>query len=177
MHDRPAILAAAVGVAQELGLARLTYRLTGERLGIPARTVVYYFPTKAELVAAVLDEVAHILRDAMDAAVGAGPLNPREAFSGLWTALATPGVDPAFRLYIELVGLAVARQSPYDELIPPIYRMWVNWLAARMDGPVEHRHTAAAATFAQVDGLLLVRHLGASDLADLTARRLSGPPS
>lgn len=173
VHDRDAIRDAAVRVAQEVGLAAVTYRLVGEALGIPARTVVYYFPTKSELIGGVLEAVERALRSAMEAALGGGPVDPPQAFASLWNSLATPAMDPVFRLYIELVGLAVARQSPYDELIPPIYHMWIDWLAERIDAPLEDRRAIAAATFAQVDGLLLVRHLGAADLASLTARHLS----
>lgn len=172
IHSREAILAAALEVAQEVGLAEVTYRLVGKRCGIPDRTVVYYFPTKNDLLIAVLEAVERKVREPMLELVGDRDLTVGQAVSGMWTALATAEVDPLFRIYIELFGLAAARRPPYDELIARVNRYWVDWLEQRMAGPVDQRRTAAAAVFAQVDGLLLFRHLNSPELADRAARFL-----
>lgn len=169
IHSGEGILAAAVAAAQEVGLAKLTYRLVGDRLGISNRTVVYYFPTKTDLLVAVLETVADKVGTAMATALDDGPLSPEQAFAGMWRALATEAIDPFFRLYAELVGLAAARQAPYDDLMFRIYHQWIDWLEPRMAGPVVHRRAAAAAAYAQVDGLLLVRYIGAPELADQAA--------
>ena len=52
-HSEAEILQAATEVALEAGMVGLTFGAVGQRLGISDRTVVYYFPTKPDLVMAV----------------------------------------------------------------------------------------------------------------------------
>jgi AcrR family transcriptional regulator len=173
VHSGETILAAAIQVVHDVGLADLTYRLVGERLDLPTRTVVYYFPTKTDLLVAVLDAVARKLRETMSDALGDELLSPEQARDRIWACLATADIDPFFRVYIELAGSAAARRQPYVELLPTIYHQWVDWLAEHLDVPAEHRHAAAAAAFAHVDGLLIVRALGARALADAAANYMT----
>lgn len=162
-------------VVQEVGLADLTYRLVGERLNIADRTVVYYFPTKRELLDAVLEVVEHKVGDAMLAQLGEGPLTVEQAVVGMWRALATPEIDSIFRVYIELFGLAAARRSPYDEVMSRVGHKWLDWLAQRMMGSLDERRAGSAATFAQVDGMLLLRHVVSPKSADMAASLLVSP--
>nr|NIR60097.1 helix-turn-helix transcriptional regulator [Gammaproteobacteria bacterium] len=53
-HDKQEILEGALAAALEEGLSRLSFGRLAKRLGIHDRIVVYYFPTKHELVSAVL---------------------------------------------------------------------------------------------------------------------------
>ena len=160
VHSPERILSAAVAVVQQVGLAELTYKRVGEHLGIADRTVVYYFPTKADLVLAVLVVVAEKVGDAMAALLDERDLTPGQAMAAIWQSLANDELDPYFRVYIELLGLAIARRAPYEELHTRNYQQWVAWLEPRMAGPVGQRRAAAIAAFAQVDGLLILRHLG-----------------
>ena len=153
-------MSAAVEVVQRVGLAELTYKRVGEHLGIADRTVVYYFPTKTDLVLAVLGVVAQRVGDAMAAILEERDLTPGQAMTAIWRSLASEELDPYFRVYIELLGLAIARRAPYEELHTRNYQQWVAWLEPRMAGPVAQRRAAAIAAFAQVDGLLILRHLG-----------------
>jgi AcrR family transcriptional regulator len=51
-HDKAQLLAAAVDTALDTGIGGLTFGAVARRAEVPDRTVVYYFPTKPELVAA-----------------------------------------------------------------------------------------------------------------------------
>ena len=175
VHSREEILDAALGLVQDHGLTGATYRGVGQRLGIADRTVVYYFPTKKELLAAILEVVAGKVRAAMVHKLDDGPLTPDSAVTGIWTSLATPAMDPVFRVYIELFGLAAARKTPYVELLDQLSEQWISWLAQRLDLPAEQRQAAAAAAFAQADGLLLLRHLHSHDVANRAASFLGHP--
>ena len=53
-HSEAEILEAATAVALEAGMAGLTFSAVGARLGISDRTVVYYFPSKPDLVMSCL---------------------------------------------------------------------------------------------------------------------------
>jgi AcrR family transcriptional regulator len=178
IHSRETILTAAVHVVRQVGLTRLTYRLVGRQLGIPDRTVVYYFATKRDLVLAVLEVVREKVDQAMRASLDGHGLTVDQALAGMWRALATDELGPYFGIYIELLGLAVARVSPYEELAPRIYQYWIDWLEPRMTGPAGQRRAAAIAAYAQVDGLLIARHQGHPHAADLGAEYLiSHPPA
>jgi AcrR family transcriptional regulator len=52
-HSEGDILAAAIAVAKQVGMAGLTFKAVGEHLGISDRTVVYYFASKSDLIVAV----------------------------------------------------------------------------------------------------------------------------
>ena len=83
--------------------------------------------------------------------------------TAIWRSLATDELDPYFRIYVEVLGLAIARRAPFEELHTRNYQQWVAWLEPRMAGPVAQRRAAAIAAFAQLDGLLIIRHLGFSE--------------
>src|SRR5262252_8151320 len=104
---REAIVAAAQALAAEGGMAAVQIASVAARAGIAAGTVYRYFPSKTELVAAVIATVSERELAAMRAAADAapGPLSALAAalttFAGralarrrlAWAAIAEP-VDP-----------------------------------------------------------------------------------
>lgn len=80
-----AIIAAARGAAAEAGMAAVQIAPIAERAGIAAGTVYRYFPSKGDLVAALVAAVSEAEMDAMRRAADAAP----GALSALATALAT----------------------------------------------------------------------------------------
>jgi len=166
-HSETEILQAATEVALEAGMAGLTFSAVGARLGISDRTVVYYFPTKPDLVLAVAGALGTRLMAVLEAAFGDEPMDTAELLRRGWPVLTTPSADRIFALYLEIVGLAASRQAPYDDLARAMVQGWVEWLVPRSLGrtPAERRRHALATT-AQVDGLLLLRHVVGAKGAD-----------
>jgi len=105
-HQRDDMLAAAVTVARRDGLAALTFGRVAKELDTNDRTVVYYFPTKAELVGAVILTLGGQLQQTLADAFGDGPLPPVELLDRAWPALAD--ADSVFGLFFQIVGLAAA---------------------------------------------------------------------
>ncbi len=172
-HSRVDILGAATAVALEHGMAALTFGKVGERLGISDRTVVYYFPTKPTLVLAVAEALGAHLMELLDRAFGSQPRSQQELLRRAWPALTTGDADRVFALYFEMVGLASARQSPYDEIAAAMAAGWVEWLTPRTLGSsADIRRRRALATVAQIEGLLLVRQVLGAEAADVAAREL-----
>lgn len=170
-HSQEEILAAAIAVALDTGMGGLTFSKVGDRLGISDRTVVYYFANKAELVSAVVAAVGANLVSVLEEAFGAEPQTQPELVSRSWPVLTTPEADRVFRLYFEIVGLASARQAPYDELAEVLVEAWVEWLTPRLTGSsLQIRRRRALATLAQIDGLLLLRLIAGPEAADAAAR-------
>ena len=166
------MLDTAARLLVEEGLAGVTYRRIGERLGVPDRTVVYYFPTKSDLLSAVLDGHAHHLRSLLHAALGDEPLPPPQLLHQAWSALRTPQADATFRVYFEVIGQAAAGRAPYRDLAATMAAQWADWLSPRIAAPADHRHRQATALLAHLDGLLLLRVIGHPDMADTAATEL-----
>jgi len=100
---RAAILAAAADAAAEGGMAAVQIALVAERAGIAAGTVYRYFPSKADLVAALVAalcerEIAAIERAAKAAP---GPLSALAAAIMTFAARALAGPRLAFALIAE----------------------------------------------------------------------------
>ncbi len=171
-HTREQILEGALAVALADGLSRVTFGRVAKHLGINDRTVVYYFPTKDDLVSAVVLSMGLELQ----AMVGAAFTTPAEDHVALaraaWPVLATRRADPVFGLFFEANGLAVAGREPYATLVPVLMTAWIDWLAPFLAGPKARRQAEAEAAVALIDGLILLRLLGGPEAADRAARRL-----
>ena len=61
-HTREQMLTGALDVAFDEGLSHLTFGSVAARTGVSDRTVVYYLPTKDDLISQVLLEVGSRLQ-------------------------------------------------------------------------------------------------------------------
>jgi len=175
-HSAGQILEAAVAIALESGIAAVTYGSVGNRLSVSSRTVVYYFPTKLDLVSAVIGVLGADMVGLLEAAFGSEPRSPKELVARAWPVLTTPSADRVFALYFEIVGLASSGQAPYDELASGLVGGWVDWLAPRVRGSSEAvRRRRALAAVGQIDGLLLLRQILGAEPADAAAREAGFP--
>lgn len=171
-HSRDEILEAALATALDVGLSQLTYGRVAKRMGINDRVVVYYFPSKDELVAEVLVTVGLQLQEALAPAFEQPAADHLELARRTWPHVATPASDPVFALFFEANGLAAAGRSPFDEVVPQLVEAWLDWAAGLIDAPPARRRTEAEAAIALIDGLLLLRQLAGPEAADRAAKRL-----
>lgn len=172
-YDRDDILEAAVAAVLEEGVGRLTFGRLAKRIGINDRSIVYYFPTKRDLVTEVVLALGDRFQGVLDDAFGEHELDMEEVLRRAWPVLASADADPVFKIYFELTGLAVAGIEPFDSLAPALVDHWVGWLAPRIVGDdAESRRAGAVAAVALVDGLLLLRHTIGADVAEVAAARL-----
>lgn len=168
-YDRDEILVEAVTAAYDDGLSRLTFGRLAKRLGISDRSIVYYFPTKADLVGATVAAIGDGLIGVLESAFGAEPLPADDLARRAWPIMRAPEHAATFGVFFEMVGLSAAGLAPYDELAPLLIDGWAVWLAPRVDAPEDQQRAEALRIMALLDGLLLLQSQLGSDAADAAA--------
>ena len=171
-HSRDDILDAAVEVVLDVGLAGLTFASVSRRLGIADRTVVYYFPSKGDLVSAVLSRTTALLQELLAPALSQEASNESDVLRRCWTVLSGPAGEAASRVYFESVGLAVQGREPHTSLADDLVGAWTTWIAGRLTGDGATRVDRAHGIVATLDGLLLIRAIAGQGRADAAARGL-----
>ena len=171
-HTREEILDGALAVAFDDGLSQLTYGRVAKRLEISDRVVVYYFPSKDDLVSEVLVAVGAQLQQTLQPAFGSPASDHLELLRAAWPILAQADADAVFALFFEANGLAAAGREPYRTLVPQLVDAWITWAAEFFQGTPAQRRTEAETAIALLDGLLLLRQLAGPEAAARAARRV-----
>lgn len=176
-HSKDEILRGALEAVLDEGLSRLTFGRLAARLGISDRMIVYYFPSKDDLVGDVLVALGAQLEDALAPTI-TRPVGDHVALvRAAWPVLARRESDAVFALFFEAAGLAAAGHEPYATIVPQLVAAWLDWAAALITGPPARRRSEAAAAIATIDGLLLLRRLAGADAAARAMTRITARPS
>jgi AcrR family transcriptional regulator len=127
-------------------------------VGVRKQTVLYWFPSKDELVDAVLESAAHELAVVVDAAVRAAPANPLDQVDAVVrAAFATAVRRPALLgLVRELSRLPADRAERLRAHVDPLVQRAIIFLAKAMDdGRLRRGDPAlvAAIAYATVTGI------------------------
>jgi AcrR family transcriptional regulator len=170
-HSRSEMLAAAVDVAIAGGLHQLSFGRVALHLGIADRTVVYYFPTKEQLVSEVIEAAGARFISLLNEAFGEDPKPTSELFHRAWPILTTPEADQTFKLFFELVGLAASGVHPFVSLAPQVMAGWLSIVLPRVLAESGSVRSSALALIAQVDGLLLLRQTLGIEAANEAAQQ------
>ncbi len=171
-HTKEEILAGVLAAAFDDGLSQLTFGRLAKRIGINDRTIVYYFPTKDDLVREVLFGMGLQLQSTLAPALSSPVKSHQELLRLAWPRLARPETDRIFSLYFEAAGLAANGIEPYAGLVPELMKAWIDWAAGFVSGSTTKRRAEAEAAIALLDGLLLLRQLAGPAVANRAARTL-----
>ena len=172
-HTKAEILDGALAAAFEDGLSQLTFGRIAKRLGISDRIVVYYFPTKDDLIGEVLYAMGTQLQETLAPTFSSPVADHRALLRAAWPILARPDADPVFALFFEASGLAAIGREPYRSLLPQLIEAWIAWASEFISGTSARRRAEAEAAIAVIDGLLLVRQLAGPAVADRAARKIA----
>ena len=171
-HTKAEILDGALAAAFADGLSQLTFGRVAKQLGISDRVVVYYFPTKDDLVGDVLYAMGFKLQETLAPAFSSPTADHLELVRTAWPILARPEADPVFALFFEAGGLAATGREPYRSLVPQLVDAWIVWASDFITGTPARRRAEAEAAIAILDGLLMFRQLAGPRVADRAARRI-----
>jgi AcrR family transcriptional regulator len=172
-HAKPELVTAAVEAAVAEGISQLTFGRLAKRMGISDRMIVYYFPSKDDLIAEVLFALGGELQLLLDKAFGGERLSPEELARRAWPVLTTRNADRIFRVFFEVAGQAAAGIEPYKKFAPMLIDAWVEWALPFMEGATkEVRRKRALGLVAQLDGLLLMRQVSGAAAANTAAAQL-----
>lgn len=169
-HSKDEILGEALRAALDDGLTQLTFGRVAARSGISDRMVVYYFPSKDDLVREVVVSMGLQLQQALAQVLPQKAQDHVALVAAAWPVLARTDVDPVFALFFEAAGLAASGQEPYRSLMPELMSAWIEWASTFLVGRADRRRAAAEAAIAVLDGLLLLRHLAGPAAANRAAR-------
>jgi AcrR family transcriptional regulator len=171
-HTKEEILEAGLAAALEEGLSQLTFGRLAKRLGINDRTIVYYFPSKDDLISEVIVSMGVQLQTTLAKAFTVPAADHIELLRAAWPVLARAEVDPIFALFFEANGLAATKLDPYQTLIPMLVETWIEWTTTFVKGTAKQRRIEAETAIAVLDGLILLRLLSGPVAAQRAARRL-----
>jgi AcrR family transcriptional regulator len=174
-HSKDEILEGAISFALAEGLSRMTFGSLARHLGISDRIIVYYFPSKSDLINEVMGQVGLRVQTTLQSVIKTAATDHKEFVGAVWPALAQRKNDPMFALFFEASGLAVAGVEPYRSMAPALVRAWIDWAEQSIDGPPAIRKTQASAAIATLDGLLLMRQLAGAEVANRAAKGIMSP--
>ena len=182
--QRTRILDAALVLVSELGAAGTSMRRLATACGLNVATIYHYFPSKADLLRALVEEQRYGERMAAEEPPIAAHLAPSERFARffVWVAAQTLAEETVLRLLVGegLHGNAVARQSAHD-LLAALDAGLAGWLEAGFpELPAATPPPVAARLVRRALLSLVIEHLatGRSDATELAgdlAAALFGP--
>ncbi|MGH1492653.1 MAG: TetR/AcrR family transcriptional regulator [Acidimicrobiales bacterium] len=171
-HTKSDILGAALEAALDDGLSQLTFGRLAKRIGISDRVIVYYFPTKADLIGEVIVAMGLELQASLAEAFTTPAADHLEMTRTAWPLLAVPENDRVFALFFEANGLAAVGREPYASLVPSLVAGWIDWAASLIEGTPAQRSAQAEGAIAMVEGLILIRLLAGSKAANRAAKTI-----
>ena len=141
------------------GLGGASLRPLAAAVGTSDRMLLYYFPDKASLIAAVLGEIATRMTALLAAHVAPTPL-PRSALEARLLPLLLDDVAwPYMALWLEIASLAARGDPAFREVGERIGRGFLAWGAAQLDNSED-----AGLLMMTIEGAVLLKSLGMEDV-------------
>lgn len=150
------------------GIGAASLRPLAAAAGTSDRMLLYYFPDKEALIAALLERVALRMLLALEAELpDRTPLARDELMQRLWPVATSPTFRPYMVVWLEVAALAARNAEPYRQIAGQIAEGFLEWAKGRLAlQPGEDPTQKAAELLTRIDGAMLMHALGRGDIAD-----------
>jgi AcrR family transcriptional regulator len=146
------------------GLGSASLRPLAAAAGTSDRMLLYYFPDKASLITAILEEVAARMTAILGAQSGPERLTHAALQARLLPLLADDGVWPFMQVWLEIASLSARGDATCRRVGGGIARGFVAWLAGQIEGADEATRIAEATRLLiTIEGAVLLKSLGLGD--------------
>lgn len=163
---RAALLDCLADHVLALGLSASSLRSLAKAAGTSDRMLLYYFPDKGALIAAVLEVIAARMVILLDARKAAGPLRYEVLRPKLLGIVFADELWPYMRLWLEMASLAALGDPVFRSVGEQLGRGFLTWGAAQLDSADDaSRAVEAANLLVVIEGTLLLRSIGLGDVA------------
>ncbi|MCZ8170711.1 MAG: TetR/AcrR family transcriptional regulator [Novosphingobium sp.] len=155
------------------GLGGVSLRPLASAVGTSDRMLLYYFPDKPALIAAVLEEVAARMITLLEAVKAPEPVPAEVLEARLLPMVLDPAVWPFMQLWLEMAAQAARGDEACARVGEGIARGFVAWLEAQLDlADASSRSAAALRLLMTIEGGVLLKSLGLGEgIAAIAAPR------
>jgi AcrR family transcriptional regulator len=146
------------------GLGAASLRPLAAAAGTSDRMLLYYFPDKAALITAILEEIAARMVAILGAHRAPQRLAATELQARLLPLLFDAAVWPFMQVWLEIASLSARGDATCRRVGGGIARGFVAWLADQIDGADEAARIAQATRLLMtIEGAVLLQSLGLGD--------------
>ena len=164
---RDAILETLADFVLQHGLDAAQLRSMARACGTSDRMLLYYFPDKASLLAAVLERIAGRITEMMNAVAPPHPLPPDRLRARLVPLLLDPAQWPYMRVWLAIASRAAHGDPLCRTVGEQLGRGFLAWGRAHVDASDEAERDREAGKFlALIEGLVLLKALGLDDVVE-----------
>jgi AcrR family transcriptional regulator len=164
---RDAIVEHLADFVLDHGLDAANLRAMARACGTSDRMLLYYFPDKERLLAAVFERIAGRITAMMDAAAPPQPLPPAALRDALVPLLLDQGVWPYMRVWLAMASRAAHGDPLCRTVGEQLGRGFLAWAKAHVEEPDEaSRDREAGKILTVIEGLVLLKALGLNDVVD-----------
>jgi AcrR family transcriptional regulator len=152
----------------ETGLGGASLRPLAQAARTSDRMLIYHFGDKDRLIAAVLHQIAADFGAVITGALSSqpGPVSAPDFLQAAWALAGRPDLQPALRLWLELIATAGTRAGGHAAFAQAIIAGFVDQVAGQLADPAD-----APMIVALFEGLLVLREAGAADAAEAALAR------
>lgn len=145
------------------GLGGASLRPMAAAIGTSDRMLLYYYPDKNALLAAILIRISARLSSRLDALVPAWPQPLPALLSVLRDSMLSPELAPYMRVWLEIAGKAGRNEEPFKSIGAAIARGFLAWIEARLPSD---QTSDARRVLLLMEGVAMMDALGVSELAN-----------
>ncbi|GAA1810121.1 TetR/AcrR family transcriptional regulator [Planosporangium flavigriseum] len=151
IDTRQRLLDAMIALAETSGVASVTLEAVSAHAGVSKGGLLHYFPNKAALLEAMVEEIVRRYYDRIAARVGQGP-EPEDAVARAYVATSA-NLGPGTKLWTAVLTASLLQPSLLEILRDRSRQLWA-------EGMKQTDNVDAAVAWLAADGLWLSEMLG-----------------